>query len=342
MTTPRPVLRMLQPLLERLVTTARMTSDSVASVAWLLGPGDVCATCPAAPRCSTREVCLHRVATSAEGDVPEETQARVPLGSGPLGRALSTREPAVADPAELALAEPGWLATRGVRAAACVPLDHGGRPIGVLVVLAQATPSEERLQLLASTAALGAEAIANVSAYRDLADDRNRLAAVNARLRAGLGLPPEPEPPPARRPAPPPVAPPVPSPPPASSAAGAPAPPGATAPSPGPRVAEPVATSAAAGSAPTPPPSPAGVGAGPALGPEVLSALGAMLHAEVAAGLPVRPFSEVQREGILRALERTHWRVSGPNGAASLLGLKPTTLESKMKKLGIRRPLRQR
>ena len=37
-------------------------------------------------------------------------------------------------------------------------------------------------------------------------------------------------------------------------------------------------------------------------------------------------------------LEQKGWRVSGPKGAASLLGLKPTTLEARMKKLGIERP----
>ena len=65
-----------------------------------------------------------------------------------------------------------------------------------------------------------------------------------------------------------------------------------------------------------------------------------MLHLDAASSALVRSFAEVQREGILRALERTGWRVSGPKGAAAVLGLKPTTLESKMKKLGIRRPPR--
>jgi len=46
---------------------------------------------------------------------------------------------------------------------------------------------------------------------------------------------------------------------------------------------------------------------------------------------------EREREQILEALERTHWKVSGTNGAADLLGLKPTTLEARMKKLGISR-----
>lgn len=51
----------------------------------------------------------------------------------------------------------------------------------------------------------------------------------------------------------------------------------------------------------------------------------------------VRPLQDVERAHILKALESTGWRVSGKNGAAEALGLKPTTLESRMKKLGIRR-----
>ena len=46
----------------------------------------------------------------------------------------------------------------------------------------------------------------------------------------------------------------------------------------------------------------------------------------------------VERNHILGVLEKTSWRVSGERGAAKLLGLKPTTLESRMKKLGIVRP----
>jgi PAS domain S-box-containing protein len=46
---------------------------------------------------------------------------------------------------------------------------------------------------------------------------------------------------------------------------------------------------------------------------------------------------EAQRRHILAVLRKTGWRVSGPRGAAAILGLKPTTLESRMAKLGIRR-----
>ena len=47
---------------------------------------------------------------------------------------------------------------------------------------------------------------------------------------------------------------------------------------------------------------------------------------------------EVSRADILGALEASGWRASGPRGAARRLGLKPTTLEARMKKLGIVRP----
>jgi transcriptional regulator with GAF, ATPase, and Fis domain len=63
-----------------------------------------------------------------------------------------------------------------------------------------------------------------------------------------------------------------------------------------------------------------------------------MLHSDRFTLPALRSFAQVQREAILHALERTGWKVSGAQGAAAALGLKPTTLESKMKKLGIRRP----
>ena len=50
---------------------------------------------------------------------------------------------------------------------------------------------------------------------------------------------------------------------------------------------------------------------------------------------------EVGRALILQALEAAGWMIGGPEGAAVKLGLKRTTLISKMKKLGISRPNRQ-
>jgi transcriptional regulator with GAF, ATPase, and Fis domain len=51
---------------------------------------------------------------------------------------------------------------------------------------------------------------------------------------------------------------------------------------------------------------------------------------------------EVGRNYILQILQQTGWRVEGPKGAATILGLNPSTLRSRMLKLGIRRPSRSK
>ena len=51
-----------------------------------------------------------------------------------------------------------------------------------------------------------------------------------------------------------------------------------------------------------------------------------------------RTLDHVQKEHIQRVLKATNWRVRGDKGAAEILNLKPSTLESRMAKLGIKRP----
>jgi PAS domain S-box-containing protein len=57
-----------------------------------------------------------------------------------------------------------------------------------------------------------------------------------------------------------------------------------------------------------------------------------------AASVKSMAMEDVERAHLLRALESTGWRVRGKDGAADLLRLKPTTLESRMAKLGLQRP----
>ncbi len=46
----------------------------------------------------------------------------------------------------------------------------------------------------------------------------------------------------------------------------------------------------------------------------------------------------LQKKNLVAALKQTGWRVSGPNGAAELLGVKPTTLADRIRNYGIRKP----
>ncbi|WP_435020058.1 sigma 54-interacting transcriptional regulator [Tundrisphaera sp. TA3] len=48
---------------------------------------------------------------------------------------------------------------------------------------------------------------------------------------------------------------------------------------------------------------------------------------------------ELERENLLAALRSTNWKVSGSGGAAEILGVKATTLASRIKAMGIRRPI---
>jgi transcriptional regulator with GAF, ATPase, and Fis domain len=276
------VLDALGPALSAVNSATLAACDGALARVWLAGPGDSCPSCPMRPECPSQTTCLHLVASAGLTKRLDGPFRRYPVGARVVGRVPVTHEPILAreELAALGVAEPAWLALHRVRSFAALPLDHAERCIGVLAVFSRGDLPEDEVRLLEATARLGAEALGNVGAYRVLAADRNRLAAKNARLRAGLGLPEDPA------------------------------------------------------VAPAPPPAATAVDTAGRL-----ATTGAMLRLDSSAAAQPS-FAEIQRRAIIHALEGSNWRVSGPRGAAAVLGLRPTTLESKMKRLGIRRPPR--
>jgi formate hydrogenlyase transcriptional activator len=73
-------------------------------------------------------------------------------------------------------------------------------------------------------------------------------------------------------------------------------------------------------------------------GPELQVSLGDLKAPAESAGSAAATLADAEREHILDVLRQTKWVIGGPAGAAARLGLKRTTLQSKMQKLGIRRP----
>jgi transcriptional regulator with GAF, ATPase, and Fis domain len=57
-----------------------------------------------------------------------------------------------------------------------------------------------------------------------------------------------------------------------------------------------------------------------------------------AGSLPAATLEQLHRKHILEVLNQTGWRIEGPKGAAVILGLNPSTLRSRMDKLGIHKP----
>jgi transcriptional regulator with GAF, ATPase, and Fis domain len=55
--------------------------------------------------------------------------------------------------------------------------------------------------------------------------------------------------------------------------------------------------------------------------------------------VPQAEMDRRERENVLAALRRARWKISGAGGAAELLGVKPTTLRSRLKKMGLDKPL---
>jgi transcriptional regulator with GAF, ATPase, and Fis domain len=51
----------------------------------------------------------------------------------------------------------------------------------------------------------------------------------------------------------------------------------------------------------------------------------------------LQKLEDVEKQHIMEVLNKLNWKVSGEKGAAKFLGLNPTTLEARMKKLGIKR-----
>jgi transcriptional regulator with GAF, ATPase, and Fis domain len=72
----------------------------------------------------------------------------------------------------------------------------------------------------------------------------------------------------------------------------------------------------------TPAPAPAAPAAADGGGPPVLSDI---------------ELRQRERDNTIAALHKTGWKIHGPGGTAELLGLKPTTLISRIKKLGLKK-----
>jgi formate hydrogenlyase transcriptional activator len=71
--------------------------------------------------------------------------------------------------------------------------------------------------------------------------------------------------------------------------------------------------------------------------PEELKELSAPSDEERDSEKQLVDLQSVERQHILSVLNTVDWRISGPRGAAKILGLNPSTLRFRMKKLGIRK-----
>jgi transcriptional regulator with GAF, ATPase, and Fis domain len=71
---------------------------------------------------------------------------------------------------------------------------------------------------------------------------------------------------------------------------------------------------------------------------EPLAAPSSQATAKPSASPPgAKTLEDIERSHILSVLEQTRWAIEGERGAARILGLNPSTLRGRLRKLGIRK-----
>lgn len=146
---------------------------------WMIGPGDICSSCPMADECRDRAQCLHLVATQGRSVVDPSLQwnhldghfRRMPLGVRKVGRiGGSGQSELLGDKIKDQnwIARPDWAREEGIRSFAGHPLVFRGETLGVLAVFSRSQISEDEFSCLGTFANQAAVAIANVRAYEEL------------------------------------------------------------------------------------------------------------------------------------------------------------------------------
>jgi len=189
----------LDQLVQKLLGAAtEVPGDSVVAVViWLIEKGDEAGQRPSNESSSEAggQRFLYAVAgvANASADAPNQPSrfpdhlARIPLGSGPIGRIASTREPCLLSdldrkPGELAGAA-DWLKSERIRGLLAVPLVYKGDVLGVLGSFDRTNPGQERLKFARIVAEHVTAATVIARSFEEIRRLKAQLELQNAYLR---------------------------------------------------------------------------------------------------------------------------------------------------------------
>jgi len=182
--------RLLRLTVRRLVERPHVALARI----WLVGPGDICTSCPMRAECPGQTLCLQLVASAgkprAEADQDWSRLSgefrRVPLGARKVGRIGATGETvAVMDIEKDSrwIARPEWARSEGIRGFVGQPLIHKGEILGVLAIFTRIPIVPEGPDWLRLVADHAAAAIVNARAFEEIDRLRRRLELENTCLR---------------------------------------------------------------------------------------------------------------------------------------------------------------
>lgn len=161
---------------------------------WLIGPGDICATCSMVGECPFRLRCLHLVASAGLSQVDgqewngiEGEFRRIPLGVRKVGQVGSTGESFLIEDAVLnpdLTAHPDWIRREGIHGFAGHPLIFREETLGVLGAFGRKPFLEEHFKWLRLFADQAAVSIANARAFEEIHALHEQVKQENDYLRA--------------------------------------------------------------------------------------------------------------------------------------------------------------
>ena len=161
---------------------------------WLIGPGDICATCSMGHECPSRMRCLHLAASAGRSHVDgrewkgiEGSYRRIPLGVRKIGQVGSTGNSFLIEDAVLnqaLTANPAWIRGEGIHGFAGHPLIFHAEILGVLGAFGRIPFREEHFKWLRLFADQAAVSIANARAFEEIHTLQEQLKQENDYLRS--------------------------------------------------------------------------------------------------------------------------------------------------------------
>jgi len=154
---------------------------------WLIGPGDVCGSCPPSleAECVDQSKCLHLVASAGNPLAPGVDWSRLdghfrrfPMGGGLVGRLVASGEAIhlrAGDGNGAWVSRPQWAADEKITGYIGQPLVHRGETLGAIVVFLRAEVGPDDLVGLRLVADHAAVAIANARAFEEIERLRQQL-----------------------------------------------------------------------------------------------------------------------------------------------------------------------
>jgi transcriptional regulator with GAF, ATPase, and Fis domain len=182
----------LELLLKKLVDRAVERPEIACAQIWLMEKGDLCATCPQRPGCADQSRCLHLAAGNgisvARSPAPkyfDDPSSRMPLQTGLIGAAVTTREQCTEDNLRKnpdSMAGFDWLKREEIRRVSVTPILFKGETLGIIVAFTRRElPEGGKMWGRIFANHIGA-AIANARAFEEIKQLKAQLELHNTYL----------------------------------------------------------------------------------------------------------------------------------------------------------------